>query len=102
MDADPRTVVFIGDELSAAGFRLAGLKTVTPAPDAAGEALREARAHAVLVIMTAAYARHLAPPELDSAILVETPAVAIVPDVRFQSRPPDLARRLRSILGIDT
>ena len=49
--------IFIGDELSAAGFRLTGIETVVPEPDAAGAALQEARARAALVIMTADLAR---------------------------------------------
>ena len=35
--------IFIGDELSASGFRLTGIETLVPKPDAVGAAFEEAR-----------------------------------------------------------
>lgn len=93
--------VFIGDELTAAGFRLTGIDTVVPQPEAAGEALRDARKEAALVIMTADLARHVPADELEAALIAEAPAVAVVPDVLFRTAVPDLARRLRRALGIE-
>jgi vacuolar-type H+-ATPase subunit F/Vma7 len=93
--------VFIGDELTAAGFRLAGIDTVVPQPAAAGEALRAARKEAALVIMTADLARHVPADELEAALIAEAPAVAVIPDVLFRTPVPDLARRLRRALGIE-
>jgi len=94
--------VFIGDELSAAGFRLAGVETLVPQPDAVAATLDGARARAALVIMTAELARKIPAAELEEAMLVETPALAVIPDVLFRAPVPDLARRLRSALGIET
>jgi vacuolar-type H+-ATPase subunit F/Vma7 len=93
--------VFIGDELTAAGFRLTGIDTVVPQPQAAGEALRAARKEAALVIMTADLARHVPADELEAALIAAAPAVAVVPDVLFRTEVPDLARRLRRALGIE-
>jgi vacuolar-type H+-ATPase subunit F/Vma7 len=93
--------VFIGDELSAAGFRLTGIETVVPDPEKATEALRDARKRAALVIMTAELARSVPAQELDAALIAEMPALAIVPDVRMRVPPPDLARSLRRTLGIE-
>lgn len=94
-------IIFIGDELSAAGFRLTGIETTVPAPEAVGEALAEARKRAGLVIMTAQCADQVAAGELEAALIAEAPVVAIMPDVLFRSLPPDLTRRLRSALGIE-
>lgn len=94
--------IFIGDELSATGFRLAGIETVVPEPDAAASALAEARTRAALVIMTAELARQVPLHELEAAMLAEAPTLAIVPDVRFGAPLPDLAGRLRRVLGIET
>jgi vacuolar-type H+-ATPase subunit F/Vma7 len=94
--------IFIGDELSAAGFRLIGIETVVTSPEAAGAALARARPRAELVIMTADFARQVPVPELEAASLSEIPALAIIPDVLFRVPPPDLAKRLRSVLGIET
>jgi vacuolar-type H+-ATPase subunit F/Vma7 len=93
--------VFIGDELTAAGFRLTGITTVVPEPDAAGEALRAARKQAALVIMTADLARRVPANELEAAQIAEVPMVAVIPDVLFRTAVPDLARRLRRALGIE-
>jgi len=93
--------VFIGDELSAAGFRLTGVETVVAEQDTAAEALHEARKDAGLVIMTAELARHVPAAKLEAALIAEAPAVAIVPDVLFRRPLPDLAKKLRRVLGIE-
>jgi len=95
------TAVFLGDELTAAGFRLTGVDTVVPEPEAAGEALRAARKQAALVIMTADLARHVPVDELEAALMAKAPALAVIPDVLFRTLVPDLAKRLRRALGIE-
>jgi vacuolar-type H+-ATPase subunit F/Vma7 len=95
-------IVFIGDELTAAGFRLTGMTTMVPPKGHAQYALAEARRHADVVILTAECAQQISPGELDRAILSETPLVAVIPDIRESAPLPDLARRLRASLGIET
>jgi len=95
-------VVFIGDELTATGFRLTGIEVAAHSPDAARDAFAQARKHADLVLLTADYARHIPAGELDDVLLSETPIVAIIPDILNQSPPPDLVGRLRSVLGIES
>lgn len=97
-----RSAIFIGDELTAAGFRLAGVETRVPEPADVAATLAEARSHAALVVLTADLAAHVPQAELDAALLAETPAFAIVPDVLFRAPMPDLANRLRRTLGIET
>jgi vacuolar-type H+-ATPase subunit F/Vma7 len=96
------TIVFIGDELTATGFRLTGIETMVPSPDAAREALAQARARAQFVLLTADCARNIPAAELEGGLLAETPIVAIVPDILGKTPPPDLARRLRAVLGIES
>ncbi len=93
--------IFIGDELSASGFRLTGIATLVPKPEAIGSAFAEARSRGSLVIITAELARHIPAPQLEAAMLAEAPTLAIIPDVLFRALPPDLTRRLRSVLGIE-
>lgn len=93
--------VFIGDELSATGFRLTGVKSVVTAPDAAEDALHDAQKQAALVIITAELARHMPAASLEAALIAEAPALAIIPDVRMHTPLPDLARKLRRALGIE-
>lgn len=95
-------IVFIGDELTAAGFRLAGIETLVPSPDAAWDTLAEARTRADLIVLTADYARQIPVRELDDVLLAEAPIVAVIPDVLARVLPPDLTRRLRATLGIES
>jgi vacuolar-type H+-ATPase subunit F/Vma7 len=97
-----RAIVFIGDELTAAGFRLTGIETVVPSQEATREALSQARARAALVLLTAEYARHIPAAELNDALTAETPIIAIIPDILAQTSPPDLAGSLRATLGIES
>ena len=39
--------------------------------------------------------------ELESALLADRPTLALVPDVLFRREPPDLAKKLRRVLGIE-
>jgi vacuolar-type H+-ATPase subunit F/Vma7 len=94
--------IFIGDELGATGFRLAGVEALVPQGGEALRAFQDARARAALVILTAEVAHALPRAELDAAQRAEAPAVAIVPDVLLRSAGPDLAAIVRSALGIDT
>ncbi|MGA3310929.1 MAG: V-type ATP synthase subunit F [Xanthobacteraceae bacterium] len=94
--------IFIGDELSASGFRLTGIETLVPEPDAVESAFADARTRGSVVIITAELARHIPPPQLEAAMLAEAPTLAIIPDVLFRAAVPDLTRRLRSVLGIET
>lgn len=95
-------IIFIGDELTAAGFRLTGIETIVPAHADAGAAFADARSRAMLVVVVAETAQRIPAPELEAALLAETPVVAIIPDVLMQAQPPDLARRLRGALGIES
>lgn len=96
------TAIFIGDELSASGFRLTGIETLVPKPGTVGSALDDARARGSFVIITADLARHIPAPQLEVAMLAEAPTLAIIPDALFRAAVPDLARRLRSVLGIES
>ena len=96
------TAIFIGDELSAAGFRLAGIETVVPEPENVGATLHEARARASLVLLTADLARHVPAAELEAAMLAEAPTLAVIPDMRLRAGMPDLERRFRGVLGLES
>jgi vacuolar-type H+-ATPase subunit F/Vma7 len=94
--------IFIGDELSAAGFRLIGIETIVPKPHEVSAALEDARKRAALVIITAELAERVPAAELEAVIMAETPALAIIPDVLLRQHPPDLSKKLRSVLGIES
>jgi vacuolar-type H+-ATPase subunit F/Vma7 len=93
-------IVFLGDEVSAAGFRLAGLSVRVPLDGEEQQALAEAAASAELVLITAAFARRLPPALLDRYQSGSRPLVGVVPDVTGGVWPADLAAEIRRHLGI--
>ena len=95
-------VYYIGDEATAAGYRLAGAEVRVPTAENATEVFRRARdADADLILLSAEFAGALPPGELEVAVLGERPLVAIVPDAYGRHAPPDVARDVRLALGIE-
>ena len=92
--------IYLGDEVSAAGFRLAGLQARVPARGEEAAALSGARANAPLVLVSATVAARIAEGELRAALAALTPLVLIVPDIDGATPVPDLALRLRRQLGL--
>jgi vacuolar-type H+-ATPase subunit F/Vma7 len=93
--------VYIGDEVSAAGYRLAGALVRVPAPGEEAAALAHARAEAPLVLIAAAVAARLAADELSAALTAPTPLALVVPDLSG-TNVPDLSARLRRQLGLES
>ena len=92
--------VYIGDAVSAAGYRLAGLRVLVPDTDELLKEIEQACTDAPLVLLGADLAEQLPVMALDRLLTSVTPAVVVVPDVRGQAEPPDLANRLRQQLGV--
>lgn len=92
--------VYIGDEVSAAGFRLAGLWTVTPLPDDVLPAIKRACEQAPLVLLSAASAQLIDETELDALLAGTAPPIAIVPDIHGTVPMQDLSLRLKKQLGV--
>ena len=95
------TLYYIGDEASAAGFRLAGASIIVPREGEEVAALQAARADAALVLLSAALAARLPPTLLRAARAALAPLTLVVPDLRDGTRPPDTAARLRRELGLE-
>lgn len=93
--------VFIGDEVTAAGFRLAGYAVDVPRKGEAAEMLARARKSAELIVMTAGEAATVSPRELDEALRGPSPLLLIVPDINATREPPDMETRIRALLGIE-
>lgn len=92
---------YLGDEVSAAGYRLAGARTQTPRAGEEAQALAVARAEAPLVLVSAAVAAAIDAPVLRAALLALAPPVLVVPDRTGEVPLPDLAARLRRQLGLE-
>ncbi|HMA30182.1 MAG TPA: V-type ATP synthase subunit F [Casimicrobiaceae bacterium] len=92
--------VYLGDEVSAAGYRLAGVECAVPPPGGEGAALHEALAKAPLVLVSPDVAARIDPQVLRQALAALAPLVVIVPDTQGVVPRPDLAARLRARLGL--
>jgi len=92
--------VFIGDRVSAAGFRLGGSRVHTPEPGGEEEAFEQALASADMVILTAEVAACLPAERLPAAQASHAPLVLVIEDVRGRHQPPDIAATLRRQLGM--
>lgn len=95
-----RSLVFIGDEATAAGFHLAGMQVVVPAAGEEESVFRTARSQADLVLVTAEAASRIPGQMLSEALAVGAPLVLVIPDVRGRGLPPDPAAGLRRQLGV--
>jgi len=96
--------IYLGDEVSAAGYRLAGAVVRTPAPGEETAALARACAQeprVPLVLVSAAVAAGVAEAVLARTLSALSPLVLIVPDLQGAATVPDLAARLRLQLGFE-
>lgn len=93
--------VYIGDEISAAGWRLAGARVALPGLGDETAALATACAAAPLVLVSAAVAARMDAAALAAAGSALVPLVLVVPDPQGEVALPDLAAALRSQLGLD-
>jgi vacuolar-type H+-ATPase subunit F/Vma7 len=94
-------VAFIGDELTATGFRLAGARVWIVPPEETVEALRAAREEASLVLISPAHAQQVPGDELEAASRAFDPLVLVVDDVLEREAPPDVEQAMRSALGVE-
>lgn len=92
--------LFLGDPVTAAGYRLAGFVTVTPETDAVQAEFLAALQRAPLVAVGAALADRIAPSVLRDAIARAEPPVSIVADV--MGPPRSLSGEVRRALGVET
>jgi vacuolar-type H+-ATPase subunit F/Vma7 len=94
--------VVIADELTAAGFRLAGARTIVPTSRTLAAAFEAACQDCELLLLTAALAAQLPPRRLELALLAARPLLLVIPDALRRHDPPDLAPPMRRTLGIET
>jgi vacuolar-type H+-ATPase subunit F/Vma7 len=90
---------FVGDELLAAGFRLAGIEPVVPAAGEEQAAFDAACRRAPVVLIGASIAARIDPSALRERMIAGSPPVAVVPDAA--AALPDIAARLRRQLGLE-
>jgi vacuolar-type H+-ATPase subunit F/Vma7 len=92
--------LFIGDSVSAAGFRLGGASVQTPEPGDEMRLFREALDSSELIIITAEVASRIPESLIKSVQIGGSPLLLIVTDARHQQEAPDIAADLRRQLGM--
>ncbi|MCU0935676.1 MAG: V-type ATP synthase subunit F [Gammaproteobacteria bacterium] len=95
-----RAPVFIGDEVTAAGFRLAGAETWAVEAGNEEAQLRRAAESADLVLVTAAFAAKVPEATVRRLLAAPRPLLAVVEDARGEVPLPNVAARLRKQVGV--
>jgi len=94
-------VAFIGDEISAAGYRLAGAAVFSPSAKDVHKTFVEVSGKVDVVMITAEASRHIAEPLMADALAATSPLVMVIEDVRARVSPADLEKQMHAILGLD-
>jgi len=93
-------VAVLADELTAAGWRLAGAQvSLATAQNAAG-CLQAALERADIVLVTAQVAAAIPAVQLEAALLAFPPLTLVIADLRHEQQPPDLEAHARRALGV--
>ena len=91
---------FLGDEITGAGFRLAGARVHQPDAQEIPALLEQLLTQAELILMTPEIADALPPGRLQVLQRIGWPLVLVIPDARARHPLPDLATSLRRQLGL--
>lgn len=91
---------FIGDEVSAAGYRLCGIEAHVAAGDNALSLIKKSCERASLVLVSSSTLQYIRSEDLDGLLANIQPPVLIVPDVRGMKDVPDVASRVNKQLGL--
>jgi len=93
--------LFIGDEITAAAYRLAGLRTRVADRAGIAAAFDAALRDTELLLLAAPAAAMLNPAVLDAAMRNARPLVLVVPDAAGRMAPPRLDAEVDRVLGIE-
>ena len=91
---------FIGDAVSAAGYRLCGVETHTADRNNALTMIKDACQRSSLVLVGSSLLPYIRAAELDELLAMTQPPVLIVPDVRGLHDVPDIGSRINKQLGL--
>jgi vacuolar-type H+-ATPase subunit F/Vma7 len=93
-------IEFIGDEISAAGYRLCGVEVHIADSANTAALIQQACKRASLVLVGSSTAACLGTTELETLLANVMPPVLLVPDVAGRQRVPDLAGLIHRHLGM--
>jgi len=93
-------ILFIGDEISAAGFRLVGLDVLVPESGEEKYVFDKINKNTDFIIITAQIAAAVPQHTMDHLMQIDRPLLLVITDMRNHMSSPDLALSLRSQLGM--
>jgi vacuolar-type H+-ATPase subunit F/Vma7 len=91
---------YIGEEVTAAGLRLAGVDVYQPPPEETAALFQRLRGEAGMILLDATTAEALPPQLLAEALREQRPLVQVIPDLRGRHAPVDVAAALKRQLGL--
>ena len=91
---------FIGDEVTAAGYRLCGIDVTIANSDNALSLIKKSCERASLVLVGSSILQDIHSAELDQLLANIQPPVLGVPDIRGLQAVPDIASRINKQLGL--
>jgi vacuolar-type H+-ATPase subunit F/Vma7 len=94
------TCALLADEVTAAGFRLAGIEVHVPDDRELTQRFEQLCEQVRLVLVTAALAERLPAGVLQRRQRASQTLVLVIPDARGQREPDELGARLRKQLGM--
>ena len=94
-------LVFVGNAVRAAGYRLGDFVTVTPEPGQETRAVEQAMAAASIVVIDADVAEELPPARLETWLARGAPPIVIAPHADGTCSRADPAERVRIQLGLE-
>lgn len=94
--------IFLGDELSAAGYRLAGVDARVPSPGDEAACFEKALKEARIVLVGSRCAKAIAPAALEAALALLSPLVIVVPHWDGTQLATEPANKVRRVLGLET
>ncbi|MDH5209502.1 MAG: hypothetical protein OEW34_12735 [Burkholderiaceae bacterium] len=94
-------LLYVGNAMRAAGYRLGGFATLTPAAGQEAAAIEEAMRHGSIVVLDADIAERLPRARLDAWLAAGSPPFLIAPRSDGTSSALDPAERVRIQLGLD-
>jgi len=94
------SILFLGDELTAAGLRLAGVATRVVGGGEVGAAIGAVGEEVEVLLLGAEAAASLDPAALDRLLARPQPLTVVLPDPRGRVASPDPAAALRRVLGV--
>lgn len=95
-----KPIIFLGDEASAAGFRLAGISTRVATAGHEETAFQQARGEAAVLLVDARCAARLPPSVLAAAQAAVQPLLLVLPASPEGLPPGDPAAQVRRLLGL--